>query len=134
MSDQPNIALQTIRNLAEGHPVETLQPGDIIFSADDPGDCIYAIVEGSVGISWGQGGEEELRPGSCFGFDVMVDPAKRRYCTAKALSVVQLLALDRERFLLAIQEFPLFALEILQIMDGRLRGLRTPPSSTDSSV
>jgi len=38
---------------------------------------------------------------------------------------VKLLSLDRERFLLAIQEFPMFALEALHIMDQRLRSVKT---------
>jgi CRP/FNR family cyclic AMP-dependent transcriptional regulator len=131
MPVQPNIALQTILNLAQGHPLETHPPGAFIFRANDPGAFVYAIVDGTVEISWGQGLQEILQPGCCFGFDVMVDTAKRRYCTAKALSAVQLLPLDRERFMLAIQEFPMFALESLQIMDERLRGIRVQNQATD---
>jgi len=125
MSDQPTLALQTIQNLAQKHPVEFHQPGEVIFRADDPGDRVYAIVEGCVEISWGEEVYERLQPGCCFGFDVMIDRARRRYCTATAIEPVKLLSLDRERFLLAIQEFPMFALEALHIMDQRLRSVKT---------
>jgi CRP/FNR family cyclic AMP-dependent transcriptional regulator len=125
MSDQPNLALKTIQNLAQDHPVEIHPPGDIIFRADEAGDCIYAIIEGTVQVDWGKDVFELLHPGCCFGFDVLIDAARRRYCSATAVDSVKLLSLDRERFLLAIQEFPMFALETLHIMDERLRGVKT---------
>lgn len=124
MSPQSNIALETIRNLANGRELKTHQTGAVIFTAGDPGDCLYAIIEGMVTIEWGNGIHETLQPGDCFGFDVMVDPQRVRYCSATAASTVELLPLNRELFLLAIQEFPMFALESLQMLDGRLRRRR----------
>jgi len=124
MPSQPNIALETIRSLANDRQLETHQTGDLIFSAGDPGDCLYAVIEGRVSIEWGQGIQETLNPGDCFGFDVMVDPKRIRYCSATAASAVQLLPLNRENFLLAIQEFPMFALETLQMLDERLRQVK----------
>jgi len=55
---------------------------------------------------------------------VMVDPQKRRYCSASAATPVHLLPMNREHFLLAIQEFPMFALESLQVLDERLRRVK----------
>ena len=124
MPSQPNIALETIRSLANDRQLETHQTGDVIFSAGDPGDCLYAVIEGRVSIAWGKGIHETLEPGDCFGFDVMVDPQRIRYCSATAASTVKLLPLNREHFLLAIQEFPMFALEILQELDGRLQRVK----------
>lgn len=121
---QPNIALETIRTLANGRQLEAHQSGSMIFSAGDSGECLYAIIEGLVTIEWGEGIHETLEPGDCFGFDVMVDPRKIRYCNATAASDVQLLPLDREHFLLAIQMFPMFALECLQALDERLRRVK----------
>ncbi|MFN6337297.1 MAG: Crp/Fnr family transcriptional regulator [Cyanobacteriota bacterium] len=121
---QPNIALETIRSLANGRQLETRHAGDVIFAEGDPGECLYAIIEGSVRMEWGKGIYESLEPGDCFGFDVMVDPQRRRYCSATAASPVQLLPMNREHFLLAIQEFPMFALESLQVLDERLRRVR----------
>jgi CRP/FNR family cyclic AMP-dependent transcriptional regulator len=131
MPSEPNIALETIRALADGRELETHGAGEIIFHAGDPGDGLYAILEGQVVIEWGQGIYEELGPGDCFGFDVMIDISRRRYCNARAATAVTLLGMNREHFLLAIQEFPMFALESLQLMDQRLRRLKTtePKSS-----
>jgi CRP/FNR family cyclic AMP-dependent transcriptional regulator len=125
MNPQQTIALETIRALAHGRELETHAAGEVIFNTGEPGDCLYAILEGSVLMEWGKDMHEQLEPGDCFGFDVMIDPEQRRYCTAKAARPVTLLTMDRERFLLAIQEFPMFALESLQLMDQRLRRLKT---------
>jgi CRP/FNR family cyclic AMP-dependent transcriptional regulator len=124
MPPQPNIALETIQVLAQNQPLINHPAGALIFNAGDPGDCLYAIMKGSVAIDWGDGLEESLQPGDCFGFDVMVDPDRRRYCRATAATDLVLLPMDRERFLLAIQEFPMFALESLQLLDDRLRRIR----------
>jgi CRP/FNR family cyclic AMP-dependent transcriptional regulator len=124
MPNQPNIALETIRSLADGCALEHHKAGEVIFSEGDPGDCLYAIIDGQVAIEWGKGIYETLEPGACFGFDVMVDPRRLRYCRATAASDVSLLPMNRERFLLAIQEFPMFALESLQVLDERLRRVK----------
>jgi CRP-like cAMP-binding protein len=58
----------------------------------------------------------------------MVDPRRLRYCSAVALTSVQLLPMNREHFLLAIQEFPMFALESLQALDERLRRVKASDS------
>jgi CRP-like cAMP-binding protein len=128
MPPQPNIALETIRSLANNRTLETHAPGDVIFHAGDPGDHLYAIIDGSVRIEWGERIYELLGPGNCFGFDVMVDPRRLRYCSAVAVTSIQLLPMNRERFLLAIQEFPMFALESLQALDDRLRRVKASDS------
>lgn len=122
---QPTIALETIKSLADRRQIECHDVDDLIFSAGDSGECLYAILEGTVTIEWGKGIEELLQAGDCFGFDVMVDPERKRYCSAKAASPLKLLPMNREHFLLAIQEFPMFALESLQVIDERLRRLKT---------
>lgn len=128
MPSQPNIALETIRSLAKARALESYASGEMIFRAGDPGDHLYAIIDGSVRIEWGDGIYELLEPGDCFGFDVMVDPKHLRYCSAMAASSVQLLPMNREHFLLAIQEFPMFALETLQVLDDRLRRVKATDS------
>lgn len=124
MPTNANIALETIRSLADGLRLEHHNAGEVIFSKGDPGDVLYAIVEGTVAIEWGEGRHELLEPGDCFGFDVMIDPIRHRYCTATASSPVKLLPMNREHFLVAIHEFPMFALESLQLMDERLRRVK----------
>lgn len=130
MDSHSRIELQTFRNLAKGRPLRSVQAGEVIFQPGDPGDCLYCVVEGRVGIEWADGRlSETIEPGCSFGVGALVDPQHRRFGTATALSDGELLAMNREEFLLAIQELPMFALEMLQDLDGRLRDLKIRTSS-----
>jgi CRP/FNR family cyclic AMP-dependent transcriptional regulator len=125
MSDS-SLEFQTIRSLARSRPVLHLKAGDVIFRPGDPGDCLYAIVSGSVQLRWnGEEASETLLAGSSFGVGALVDPAHRRHGTATALSETELLVMSREEFLLAVQELPMFGLEMLHDLDERLRLLKS---------
>lgn len=132
-----NIELQTFRNLAQGRALRQMQTGDVIFQPGETGDCLYCVVEGRVGIEWADGRlSETIEPGCSFGVGALVDPQHRRFGTATALTDGQLLEMNREEFLLAIQELPMFALEMLNDLDGRLRDLkiRTSAEASDGNA
>jgi len=86
------------------------------------------VVNGTVKLAWdsdGLDGKFETIPeGSCFGVGALVDPEHRRFGTATALTDTQLLVMNREEFLFALQELPMFGLEMLHALDERLRGLK----------
>jgi len=129
--------LQTFRNLAKVRPLRKVQAGDVIFRPGEPGACLYCVVEGRVGIAWADGRlSETIEPGCSFGVGALVDPQHRRFGTATALTDGQLLEMNREEFLLAIQELPMFALEMLHDLDGRLRDLkiRTSAEASDDNA
>ncbi|MCS5691193.1 cyclic nucleotide-binding domain-containing protein [Cyanobium sp. FGCU-6] len=132
-----NIELQTFRNLAQGRALRQMQAGDVIFQPGESGDCLYCVVEGRVGIEWADGRlSETIEPGCSFGVGALVEPQHRRFGTATALTDGQLLEMNREEFLLAIQELPMFALEMLNDLDGRLRDLkiRTSAEASDGNA
>lgn len=132
-----NIELQTFRNLAQGRALRQMQTGDVIFQPGETGDCLYCVVEGRVRIEWADGRlSETIEPGCSFGVGALVDPQHRRFGTATALTDGQLLEMNREEFLLAIQELPMFALEMLNDLDGRLRDLkiRTSAEASDGNA
>jgi len=107
--------------LANGRELRTVEEGEVIFQAGDPGDSVCGIVDGSVQIAWGEGhGFETLGPGSTFGVSALVDPTHRRYGTATALKTTKLLEMNREEFLFALQELPMFGLEMLHALEERL--------------
>jgi CRP/FNR family cyclic AMP-dependent transcriptional regulator len=118
-------ALDTMRILAKSRPLRSLKAGEVIFRSGEKGDCLYGVVEGSVKLSWDSDGSFETIPeGSSFGVGALVDPEHRRYGTATALTDTQLLVMNREEFLFALQELPMFGLEMLHSLDERLRGLK----------
>ncbi len=119
-------AIDTMRQLADGRRLLRFREGDVIFRAGDSGDTVYGVLKGSVKLSWGDDSQYEiLGPGSSFGAGALVDPQHRRYGTATAMEDTQLLHMNRERFLFAMQELPMFGLEMLLDLDERLRQLKT---------
>lgn len=125
MEPASRIEQQTFRFFADRHPARPMQAGEVLFRVGDSGDCLFCVVSGRVRLDWGDSGLSEIiGPGCSFGVGALVDPAHRRYGTATVLEDGELLVMNREEFLLAIQELPMFALEMLHDLDARLRGLK----------
>jgi CRP-like cAMP-binding protein len=85
---------------------------------------MYGIVEGEVDISVGGKVMETLKTGDVFGVGALIHPDLTRTSTATAKTNCQIVSLDREHFLFAVQETPLFALEVMKSLSDRLRQLR----------
>ena len=116
--------LQTIASLSQNRPTITFKAGEVIFSPGDYGDALYGVVSGTVEVSWGGVLRETIGAGSCFGVGALVDREHRRFGTAKALTDCELLEMDRPEFLFAVQELPLFGLEMLHDLEERLQHLK----------
>jgi CRP-like cAMP-binding protein len=118
-------ALDTMRALASEGEVMTVQPGELIFSSGEAGDCMFGVLEGEVQLSWnGDTGHEQIHAGDVFGAGALVTSEHRRYGDARALTACRLLVMNREKFLFAVQESPMFAIELLGSIDQRLRQLK----------
>ena len=114
-------ALHTIKALAGSIAVRRLQPLQLLYEARTPGDSIFGILSGSIELSWEGGGRETFLPGQVFGVGALVTPDHRRHATARALEVSEVLEMNREEFLFAVQESPMFAVELLASLEQRLR-------------
>ena len=120
------------------HPVETVrifqrQPdlkiyavGDVIFERGQRGDYMYGIVEGEVELVVDGRVVETIESGDVFGEGALIHPDGTRASTAKAKTDCKLAYLDPERFLFAVQETPMFALEVMRSYSHRLRRLKHP--------
>ena len=118
-------ALDTMRALARNGEVSDVAPGQMIFHSGDAGDCMFGLLEGTVELSWnGDAGHETINAGDVFGAGALVTPDHRRYGNAKAITPCKLLVMNREKFLFAVQESPMFAIELLGSIDQRLRQLK----------
>ena len=114
-----------MRALATKGEVIDVPPGELIFRSGETGDCMYGVLEGTVQLSWnGDQGHEDIQAGDVFGAGALVPPEHRRYGDARALSPCRLLVMNREKFLFAVQEAPMFAIELLGSIDQRLRSLK----------
>jgi CRP-like cAMP-binding protein len=118
-------ALDTMRALASKGEVINVEPGELIFRSGESGDCIFGLLQGTVELSWnGDTGHERIQAGDVFGAGALVTPEHRRYGNATALTPCRVLVMNREKFLFAVQESPMFAIELLGSIDLRLRRLK----------
>ncbi len=125
MSPSSTNALSTIEALAQKRSVLSIAAGEVIFRSNDPGDCLYGLLEGTVELDWDAGSlVETIGPGETFGIGAFLDPSHRRFGNATAKTACKLLVMNQQEFLFAVQEMPMFALEMLQSLGGRLRDLK----------
>ena len=118
-------ALDTMRALASTGEVINVEPGDSIFRSGESGDCMFGLLEGTVELTWnGDSGLETIQAGDVFGAGALVTHDHRRYGNARAVTPCRLLVMNREKFLFAVQESPMFAIELLGSIDQRLRDLK----------
>ncbi|MGC8666930.1 MAG: Crp/Fnr family transcriptional regulator [Chthonomonadales bacterium] len=99
--------------------------GEAIFHEGDPGHTLYVIVRGRVSIQTITASGEvvhiaERGPGEPFGELSLID-GKPRMADAVTSEACDVLVLDREGFLLAIEESPRIALSIMATLADRLR-------------
>ena len=104
----------------------TYEDGAVIFLENDPGDCMYYIIEGKVNISRSSTEEEvhiaTLGEGEIFGEMSLFDRLPRS-ATAKAYSETRLLTVDKKKFFASIIRDPTVAFKILEAMSMRTRRL-----------
>jgi CRP-like cAMP-binding protein len=101
-----------------------VKQGEIIFKNGEPGDRLYDVVSGEVRLNWGDQGVEMIGAGSSFGVGALLGPDHRRFGTAVAICDSELLEMNREEFLFAMQELPMFSLEMMHDLEQRLQKLK----------
>lgn len=117
--------LHSMRMLSHNGSIQEFEPGAAIFRAGEQGDCMYGVLEGNVRLAWADGSEaEQLGAGRCFGQGALVQPDHRRYGTATATEPTKLIVMRREGMLFAIEQLPMFALQLLESTERRLQHLR----------
>ena len=114
-----------MRDLASTGEVINVEPDAMIFRSGEAGNCMFGLLEGKVELNWNDGlGHEQIEAGDVFGAGALVTEDHRRYGNAKALTACKILVMNREKFLFAVQESPMFAIELLSSIDARLRQLK----------
>jgi CRP-like cAMP-binding protein len=105
----PSVDEQILRSMQVLEPharIQMVAPGEVIFRAGEPGDCLFGVLEGQVSLSWSDNGEELLGAGRCFGAGALVQSDHTRHGTATALEPTRLLVMNRETFLFAMEALP----------------------------
>lgn len=97
----------------------------VIFQKSDPGDCLYAIVGGRVGITTeSESGKAILlnmmKAGEVMGEIALLD-GKPRTANAIALEKTELLRIDRSDFMPFLERHPRLAIRLMAVLCDRLR-------------
>ncbi|MBN3886944.1 MULTISPECIES: Crp/Fnr family transcriptional regulator [unclassified Nostoc] len=97
--------------------------GEVIFEEGQSGDSMYGILEGEVDIVVNGKVVETIETGEVFGAGILVGVKNRNY-TAIAKVDTKLGFLDEEGFLFAVQETPMFAIQVMKSYSERLSRLQ----------
>jgi CRP-like cAMP-binding protein len=116
--------VETVK-IFQNQPVpKSVSAGEIIFKEGERGDLMYGLLEGEVELIVNNKVVETIKKGDVFGEGALVQPEHKRASTAIAKTDCKLAFLDRERFLFAVQQTPMFALEVMKSYSDRLRRLK----------
>jgi CRP/FNR family transcriptional regulator, cyclic AMP receptor protein len=116
--------IETMISFAPQGSQQVFQAGETIFHKDESGKLMYGVISGEVEMSLDGKVIEIITPGDVFGEGALINPEHKRYSTAIAKTDCQLISFDRQHFLFAVQETPLFALEVLKSYSERFRHLK----------
>jgi CRP/FNR family transcriptional regulator, cyclic AMP receptor protein len=96
------------------------QAGDVIFSAGDPGGCMYAVLEGSVDIRRNGALLETVGPDQVFG-EMEILEEEPRWASAIARTDCRVVPIDKKQFDFLVRNTPNFAMEIMRLAIDRVR-------------
>jgi len=99
-------------------------PGTTIFEEGQPGTEMYGIIEGEVEMIVNDKVVETILKCDVFGEGALVQPEGTRASTAIAKTDCVLAVMNKERFLFAVQQTPMFALEVMKSYSDRLRKIK----------
>ena len=101
--------------------------GEVIFEDGQAGDYLYGVLEGAVDLVVNNNVIETIQSGGVFGAGALIHPDGLRVYTAIAQTDCTLAFMDQARLLFAVQETPMFALEVMRNYSDRLRRLTRHP-------
>ncbi|MGZ4712406.1 MAG: Crp/Fnr family transcriptional regulator [Acidimicrobiia bacterium] len=96
------------------------EPGDALFRAGDPGDTMFAVIEGEVDLVVDDRRLDTVGPGGIVGEMALVDAAPRS-ATAVARTPARVAKVTKREFTFLVQEHPTFALQVMAVLAERLR-------------
>jgi PAS domain S-box-containing protein len=116
------LSQQSLKRLYDNAAEETFVKNETIFKKNDVGDCMYAIINGSVKVHENNHIYDTLKSGDCFGEYALIDN-ETRSASITAIEKTTVLKLDRAHFLELMAHDSGFANGILAVMIKRHREL-----------
>ncbi len=112
----------TVQIFQKQPDLKTVKAGDAIYHEGDVSDVMYGIIEGKVDLVKHDRLLETLEAGEVFGVGGILDMGTR-LSNAIAQTDCKLAFLNEGHFLFAVQETPMFAIEVMKNYSHRLRNL-----------
>jgi CRP-like cAMP-binding protein len=100
--------------------VEYYTAGDTIFNAGDDGHVMYVVQDGEVEVVANDRIIDRHGPGGVFGEMALIDHSPRS-ATVRAATDCRVVPIDENRFMQHVHRTPFFAVQMLRIMNERLR-------------
>ncbi len=116
--------VKTVEIFQSSPKPQIFAPGEIIFNNGDSGNTMYGLLEGEVEITVNGKVLETIYQGDIFGEGALVHSDSKRASTAIAKTECKLAIMERKNFLFAVQQTPMFALEVMRSYSDRIRRLR----------
>ncbi len=116
--------VETVKILQNNSHVQSFSAGEIIFQQGTEGNLMYGIIEGEVEMLIDGKIVETIQAGDVFGQGALLHADHLRTSTARAKTDCQIASLDQKHFLFAVQETPMFALEVMRSYSDRCRRLK----------
>ncbi|WP_404786236.1 cyclic nucleotide-binding domain-containing protein [Altericista sp. CCNU0014] len=121
--------ITTLKIFQEQPDPLSFKAGQAIFETGQPSDVMYGIIDGAVDLVIDGRIVETIESGKVFGVAALIEAEPRLYA-AIAKTDCKLATLDQQRFFFAVQELPMFALEVMQSYAARLERMWGLPSSS----
>jgi CRP/FNR family transcriptional regulator, cyclic AMP receptor protein len=100
--------------------VITLEAGQELFKKGDAGRDMYVVRSGAVQVIDGSHVFETIGAGGIVGEMALVSDTSRS-ATVRAIRESVVVPVDEERFVSLVQQTPIFAMRVMQVMSDRLR-------------
>lgn len=115
--------LETMK-IFHNQPDQSFKAGDVIFETGQKGHVMYGVIEGELEVYLNGHVIETIKPGEVFGVGALVHQDELRMTTVIAKTDCKLACLDREHFLFAVQQTPMFAIQVMKSYSDRFRRLK----------
>lgn len=116
--------VKTVEIFQSSPEPQLIPAGKVIFAAGEAESVMYGLLEGEVEISVNGKVLETIYQGDVFGEGALVHTDRKRASSAIAKTNCKLAVLERKNFMFAVQQTPMFAIEIMRSYSDRIRRLR----------
>ncbi len=108
--------------------VDYYAAGDLIFDAGDEGHYMYVIQDGEVEVVADGVVIDAVGPGGIFGEMALIDRSPRS-AAVRAKTDCRVVPIDETKFMNHVHRTPFFALQVMRIMNERLRRRMAAPNA-----